>query len=164
MPELKKGEAEGFLQVLMLVSMSILTLPFLSNITPIIATILPAFWAASLALDLYTTHQFYRQSPRQFRRLERNILFSFLVDNLGFSGAVVAFTCLVEVPFVMLLAFILIPQVYTFITILNAEPHVYLSSALGVTGFTHFQAALRNLMKENEAKRRKRFNGPLLTS
>jgi len=164
LPELKKGEAEGFIQVLTLISTLILILPFLSNTTPIIAAIFPAFWAASLALDLYTTHQFYKQKPEQFRTLERNIPFSFLVDNLGFPRAVVAFTLLVEVPFIVFLASIPIPQVYTFITILNAEPHVYLSSALGVTGFTHFQAALRNLMKENEAKRRKRFNGPLLNS
>ena len=128
-----------------------ITLPFLTNITPIITTILPAFWAASLALDLYTTHRFYKQKPKQFRRLERNILFSFLVDNLGFPRAVVAFTLLVEVPFIIFLAFIPIPQVYTFIVGLNTEPQIYFSSALGITGFTHLQAAVRNRMKENNA-------------
>lgn len=153
MPELKKDEAEGFIQVLTLVSALILTLPFLSNITPITVVILPAFWAASLALDLYTTHRFYKQKPEQFRRLERNIPFSFLVDKLGFPRAVVAFTFLVEIPFIMFLASIPIPQVYTFIISLKAEPHVYFSSALGITGFTHFQAALRNQIKENKTKK-----------
>jgi hypothetical protein len=144
LPELRKGEAEGFIQVLILVSTLMLILPFLSSTMPIIASILPVFWVVSLASDLYTTHRFYKQKPEQFKRLERNIPFSFLVDKLGFPRAVVAFTLLVEVPFIMFLASIPIPQVYTFIIGLNAEPQVYFSSALGITGFTHLQAALRN--------------------
>jgi len=158
LPELRKGGAEEFIRVLTLVSALMLALPLLSSITPVPVILLPSFWAVSLGLDLYMTHRFYRQNPLQFRRLERNRFFGFLVEKLGFPAATATFISAVEIPFAGFLAFILIPQVHIFISGLHAEPYVYFSSALGVTGFTHLQAALRNHMKEREAERRKRFN------
>jgi hypothetical protein len=152
------------MRVLALVSVLTLALPLLVALTPPLITVLPPFWFGNLILDLYTTHRFYNQNPEQFKSMEKNKAFIFFVEKLGFPAAAVAFIALVDVPFTMLLAFALMPPVYTFITGLSGEPYTYLSAALGVTGFTHLQAAIRNLGKETEAQKRKRFNELLVDS
>lgn len=148
LPEWRRGEGREFLKVLVTVSALTPTLLFLSVLTPMLRAVFTAFWAFSLSLDLHTTWRFYKQSPRRFRSMERNRIFSLLAEKLGFPAAAAAFITLVEIPFATFLALILVSPAYTYLCGLNAEPVACLSVGLAVIGSTHLQAALRNLKTE----------------
>ncbi|MBW2596960.1 MAG: hypothetical protein JRC93_13545 [Deltaproteobacteria bacterium] len=138
-----------FVRLLALVSMLAASIPvflFLSVFQPPVKFLLVAFWFFTVASDLYSTYGFYREDPSRFGEVERNKIFAFFVENLGFKKASVAFVLAVEVPKIFLFAFLLLQVVYAYMFgELMADPLACLAASFGMAAVGHLQATLQNL-------------------
>jgi len=118
---------------------------FLSVLFPEAKVFLIVFWMFTLVFDLRATYVFYLRTPSQFGKGEQNKMFAFLVGNLGFKKASIAFTILVEVPIIFLFALLLLQTVYVYLfDKAVADLSDCLAAGFGMTALGHFQAALRN--------------------
>ena len=119
---------------------------FLSVLLPQIQWILVAFWILSLAFDIFSTHKFYLENPGKFGKNERNKVFIFLTEKLGFKKASAVFPVIFEIP--LLLFFALFPLQTLYNYLFHGSPFnlpACLAASFGVAAVGHMQAALTNL-------------------
>ena len=134
----------------------LLLIPFflvLSVFLPQIQLMLVAFWTLSLAFDIFSTHKFYLENPGKFSQNERNKVFIWLTEKLGFKKASVAFPVMFEIPILLFLALFPLQMLYTYV--FHDSPFnlpACLAASFGVATIGHTQAALTNLHLKTRKK------------
>ena len=119
---------------------------FLSVFLPQIQWMLVAFWILSLAFDIFSTHKFYLENPGKFGQNERNKVFIFLTEKLGFKKASAVFPVIFEIPILLFFALFPLQTLYTYM--FHGSPFNFpacLAASFGIAAVGHIQAASKNM-------------------
>ena len=139
------GDVRGFLWFVIYVPVLVGFCILLEHLFPGLLLIFPPLWISSLLLDLYTTWLFYRVDPGGFWVNERNVVYASLVLRFGFGVGCLLHLILVEVSFLLVSSFLLIPLLYSFLA--GRMPTLFFSSlaAMALLSSAHLQAFLVNV-------------------
>jgi hypothetical protein len=125
-----------------------ITIPFflfLSTLYPKTQILFMALWVGGLGFDVYSTYKFYLKEPSRFWANERNRLFSFLTEKVGFKKAAILFPILIEIPMLLFFAFLPLQTLHTYM--FSNPPNnfvVCITASFGISAIGHLQAALKN--------------------
>jgi len=130
------------------------TFLFLSNFLPQIQPLFMTTWIFCLGFDVYSTYQFYLESPGQFPKNERNKLFVWLTKKVGFKKATILFPIAIEIPLLLFFAFLPLQTLH--IHMLPNTPNnliTCITASFGISAIGHLQAAITNTKHNNKTTR-----------
>jgi hypothetical protein len=118
---------------------------FLSTLYPQLQILFMVLWIGCLVFDVYSTYQFYLKAPGRFRENERNRLFSYLTEKVGFKKAAILFPILIEIPLLLFFAFLPLQTLHTCM-FSNTQNNFFacITASFGISAVGHLQAALKN--------------------
>jgi hypothetical protein len=127
---------------------------FLSNLFPLMRVLFVVLWMVYLGFDVASTYVFYLEDPSQFQNNERNKLFVWFTNKVGFKKAAILFPLTIEIP--LLLFFAMLPLQILYVNIFPLASNslwACFAASLGISAVGHLQAALKNTKHNNTALR-----------
>lgn len=122
----------------------------LSVFLPYLQVAFTLFWLLALTIDLLSTYQLYLIYPNNFTEYERNKLFIYLTEKLGFKTAAAAFPIIVELPLLLFLTLLPLPMLHSYLfPNLQLNLLTCFTTSLSIAATAHLQAAYKNLHRNS---------------
>ncbi|MDR1992986.1 MAG: hypothetical protein LBQ98_05765 [Nitrososphaerota archaeon] len=92
-----------------------------------------------------STYEFYLENPADFRKNERNKIFSYLTTKFGFRNAGIIFSITFEIPLLVFFSVLPLQTLYSYMfpNTIGLTPCVM--AGFGISAVGHLQAALKNI-------------------
>ena len=118
---------------------------FLSCLFPLTRVLFVVLWVVYLGFDVASTYVFYLEDPSQFSNNERNKLFVWLTNKVGFKKTALLFPLIIEIP--LLLIFAVLPLQILYVNMFPLTSNnlwACFATSCGISAIGHLQAALKN--------------------
>jgi hypothetical protein len=106
-----------------------------------------------LGFDVATTYVFYLKDPKKKKKNERNKLFVWFTNKVGFKKATLLFPLTIEIP--LLLFFAVLPLQILYVNMFPLASNnlwTCFAASLGISAVGHLQAALKNTKHNNNTR------------
>jgi hypothetical protein len=126
---------------------------FLSGLFPLIRVLFVVLWMVYLGFDVASTYVFYLKDPSQFPNNERNKLFVWFTNKVGFKKSALLFPLIIEIP--LLLFFAMLPLQILYVNMFSLVSNslwACFATSLGISAVGHLQAALKNTKYNHKTK------------
>ena len=118
---------------------------FLSGLFPLARVLFVVLWFFYLGFDVASTYVFYLKDPSHFPNNERNKLFVWFTNKVGFKKAALLFPLIIEIPLLLLFAALPLHILYVnMFPLASNSLWACFAASLGISAVGHLQAALKN--------------------
>jgi hypothetical protein len=110
-------------------------------------------WVFYLGFDVASTYVFYLEDPSQFPNNERNKLFVWLTNKVGFKKAALLFPLIIEIPLLLIFAVLPLQMLYVnMFPLASNNLWACFATSCGISAVGHLQAALKNTRYNHKTK------------
>jgi hypothetical protein len=125
---------------------------FLSGLFPLIRVLFVVLWMVYLGFDVASTYVFYLKDPSQFPNNERNKLFVWFTNKVGFKKAALLFPLIIEIPLLLIFAALPLQILHAnMFPLASNDLWVCFAASFGISSVGHLQAAYKNTKHNNKA-------------